>query len=612
MPRNFAQKTYEVFIADGSRWLFDAEFDVRSEAETYAAALIGEAKVPGVRVIAESHRTGNEEVILEERIDLADKPLQIVPVEEAAPCAELGDFYGFPARRTAGRLLRAFLDYHNKTALELMFDVGLLRALERNEKLFTTAVQRIATVQARDTGEKPALRSEALYAAFEQIKEHAADEKAAGGMLVAQGLDAVIAAAPKTAPDRDIHILAALAEGLAARGDWSDKLSMVLALIGDCAPDARAAYLDGVAAEIVDGHEAITQLFGGFGDVISACRALVHLSQGRCQVVNDRSCLADFNRVMAVQPLPMTAEVLLCRVAAAMGGVRPLTREGGATETDAYKGFVRDAVELTGLVGGPEMAGAVVKRGQMLLGGDEDLSYAEATERLTDLLPNRAVRLGFLLDVLATPEARACEREVLATLARLVRQLTSLSSLVPVDAGRAETDAIIAGLTAKMTSDALPEQMRTLFSETLAQLQSEAPAGPEASPAAAQETITEYTQAGIQRRQAKAGEILFNEGDAADVGYLVLEGTVEIFRTVGGKEKSLAFLGRGEVLGEMSLIDNQPRMASARVYKDTKLSVITQKDLQDRLDKLSGDDMVLRRLIDVLVTRLRGQGRMHE
>lgn len=66
-------------------------------------------------------------------------------------------------------------------------------------------------------------------------------------------------------------------------------------------------------------------------------------------------------------------------------------------------------------------------------------------------------------------------------------------------------------------------------------------------------------------------------------------------------------LKRGDILGEMSLIDNQPRMASARVVGDTKLTVITRTDLDQRLSKLNESDKVLRRLMDVFVERLRSQ-----
>lgn len=80
---------------------------------------------------------------------------------------------------------------------------------------------------------------------------------------------------------------------------------------------------------------------------------------------------------------------------------------------------------------------------------------------------------------------------------------------------------------------------------------------------------------------------------------------------IGNKEELIAKIGRGEIFGEMSLIDSQPRFASARVVEDGEVTVISQSSLTARLDSLSESDRVLRRLIDVLVNRMRGDARSY-
>ena len=109
------------------------------------------------------------------------------------------------------------------------------------------------------------------------------------------------------------------------------------------------------------------------------------------------------------------------------------------------------------------------------------------------------------------------------------------------------------------------------------------------------------------RQEIKAGELLFEEGEFGEVAYLVVSGEVEIFRSSGNQERVLATVGRGEIIGEMSLIDSQPRVASARALSDTQVSLISRQSLQQRLDRLEENDRVLRRLIGVLVDRVRGQ-----
>ena len=72
MPKNLAGKTYEVYTADGKRWLIDSEHTTRAAALEHAEELLTAGNHDGVRVLSESERTGEEEVIFEERIDRDD------------------------------------------------------------------------------------------------------------------------------------------------------------------------------------------------------------------------------------------------------------------------------------------------------------------------------------------------------------------------------------------------------------------------------------------------------------------------------------------------------------------------------------------------------------
>ena len=77
---------------------------------------------------------------------------------------------------------------------------------------------------------------------------------------------------------------------------------------------------------------------------------------------------------------------------------------------------------------------------------------------------------------------------------------------------------------------------------------------------------------------------VFHEGDIGDKLYLVLSGKVRISRTLPGMgEEALAILGPGEAFGEMSLIDDVPRSADARVHENVRLCVITREAFEDLL-----------------------------
>ncbi len=83
-------------------------------------------------------------------------------------------------------------------------------------------------------------------------------------------------------------------------------------------------------------------------------------------------------------------------------------------------------------------------------------------------------------------------------------------------------------------------------------------------------------------RKFEPGEVIFREGDDSREMFVVLEGTVEVVKTVGGSnngsngksEIKLARITRGEFLGEMSLLESLPRSATARAVDHVKLLAI--------------------------------------
>lgn len=105
------------------------------------------------------------------------------------------------------------------------------------------------------------------------------------------------------------------------------------------------------------------------------------------------------------------------------------------------------------------------------------------------------------------------------------------------------------------------------------------------------------------RRTLAPGEMLFDEGEPGDDAFIIESGMIQVFkRGANGEVVPLAVIGRGEILGEMALVDNQPRMAAARAIEDSVLVVIPREDFQARLEKV---DKVTHKLMGVLVNRVR-------
>lgn len=81
------------------------------------------------------------------------------------------------------------------------------------------------------------------------------------------------------------------------------------------------------------------------------------------------------------------------------------------------------------------------------------------------------------------------------------------------------------------------------------------------------------TRGGNEPRKFKSGETIFNEGEKADFLYVVESGTVEV--RLG--DKILNTLEPGSIFGEMALIDNSPRRATAVASSDVSVIPVDEK-----------------------------------
>lgn len=92
-----------------------------------------------------------------------------------------------------------------------------------------------------------------------------------------------------------------------------------------------------------------------------------------------------------------------------------------------------------------------------------------------------------------------------------------------------------------------------------------------------------------QLKSCKAGRTIFQEGDPGNGLYIVVEGRVQITALVGHDQRRvLSTLGPGDFFGEMAVLDNQPRSASATAEVDTQVYFIDREDLLKILARSPG------------------------
>jgi CRP/FNR family transcriptional regulator, cyclic AMP receptor protein len=102
-------------------------------------------------------------------------------------------------------------------------------------------------------------------------------------------------------------------------------------------------------------------------------------------------------------------------------------------------------------------------------------------------------------------------------------------------------------------------------------------------------------------KEFSRGTVLFSEGEPGKEMYVLQSGRVTISKHVRDVEKVLAVLGPGEFFGEMAIISNKPRNASATVSEDAKLLVIDPKTFEGMI---RGNSEIAVRMIKKLAERL--------
>lgn len=106
----------------------------------------------------------------------------------------------------------------------------------------------------------------------------------------------------------------------------------------------------------------------------------------------------------------------------------------------------------------------------------------------------------------------------------------------------------------------------------------------------------------IPIRHYKAGEIIFREGDRGSELFVIQRGRVRI----QSANRLLEMLGDNEIFGEMALIDDSPRSASAVAETDVAVAPVTEKQY---LFLVRHTPFFALKVLRVLAQRLRAQNK---
>ncbi len=107
--------------------------------------------------------------------------------------------------------------------------------------------------------------------------------------------------------------------------------------------------------------------------------------------------------------------------------------------------------------------------------------------------------------------------------------------------------------------------------------------------------------------RAAPGETIIRENDSGDFMLLIIEGAVDIFKKgMRGEQQHMTNVGPGMTLGEMSMIDGEPRFATCIATESTVFAVLHRDNMAKIiLDHPSLGSKILVKLVSMLSARLR-------
>src|SRR4051812_26123992 len=109
--------------------------------------------------------------------------------------------------------------------------------------------------------------------------------------------------------------------------------------------------------------------------------------------------------------------------------------------------------------------------------------------------------------------------------------------------------------------------------------------------------------AGATRSRLPAEQVLFYAGDFGDGCYRIEQGLVKVVvSSPDGDERSIAILGPGAIVGELSMLDGLPRSAAVIALRDCSLQFIS-RDLFDKCTQQHPE--IYKHLTAMLALRLR-------
>ncbi|ACI99164.1 hypothetical protein [Rhodospirillum centenum] len=441
--------SFEVQVFRTDHWVLERICRSEQEAREFAVHIL--PRHDGVRIVREFNRPGGqgtvETVIFTEMRLHSRRPIAISPIEEAPVCTASQQYLGPDSRQTISRLLRQYLEEKGLTASELLHNAGEMKRVMNFEALLPNAVSRVASIQARTTGEDVRNRRDDIYARIEELRTRAERAVARRNLPYPKeaGLPATMAEVERHAngdpEETDYLAKVVLCRDLVNIRNLLGKVEWILSLGGEdgiagTAGNHAAQYirvLDSLVADAIINPAVVQDLLGRQPDLSTALNRLVDIVEGSYEPSEREKApavTAVLSRWAASGQAPETRSILLESLVRSLRSTHPLTGDPHR-QRDAFQTLAARLVKPTGVFGGARVAEALTLGFFRFIeqGGGEGRRLS--MDGVLSLLPTGADRLAYLIALADSPAGQAEQAAVLDRLQGTLGHPGGIQGLMP-------------------------------------------------------------------------------------------------------------------------------------------------------------------------------------
>lgn len=425
-------------------------------ARQKATQLLLQKTTEGVRIIKESKFASGarESEVFRKMKEVKEKDdFAVTPVQDAPLCEKMSDYYQTAARNTMARMFTKYLEKHEMTPLELLHSHKSLKRALNLDTMVPSAVDKIASLHARATGQDARKRKDAIFKAVDNIAARAREVDAKKlPELKGSTLDDLfkkIDAKYQDDEERQYMATVAFVRTSVNWTGWLGKMSEILPMAQSQQDERARAIVDEMLADILVAKTIVKDVIGISKHLGDALMRMLDLLEGKCKPTKFavEELVELLNHLFSNDMLPKSRAVLVERIGRDLSGpVRLTNSEEKSDDKKFFDQMLERVVTDHGVLGGSTVSIGLTERWARLNNMGGAAARKKAMEEVRDKLGSGVRKFVYLLDMY-DPNAPADLRGAVEAQVRdLASQLNSINKIAPherTEKGRLQEAAAI-------------------------------------------------------------------------------------------------------------------------------------------------------------------------